>query len=223
MRDARFTDRTEAGRELADALSRFGDRDDVVVHALPRGGVPVGYEVAVALDAPLDVIVVRKIGAPGHEELAMGAVASGGAIVRNERVIADLGIDDATFDHVARRKRGEVRERELRFRGGRPAPPVEGKTVIVVDDGIATGSTIQAAVRVLRPRAPSHIVVAVPVAPRDAIDLLREIADEVVCLVTPTPFLAVGSYYREFSQVQDYEVRGIRDDAAAYAAGPGAS
>lgn len=208
-----FHNRTDAGHQLADGLQEFAGRDDVVVHALPRGGVPVGFEVAQRLGAPLDVIVVRKLGVPGHEELAMGAIASGDVTVRNDDVIGGLGIDDDTVERVAVREREELRRREQRFRGDRDTPSVEGKTVIVVDDGIATGSTVRAAVQALRRRKPARIVVAMPVAPREACGELEELADDVVCLQTPAPFMAVGAWYEDFRQTTDDEVRDLLDRA----------
>lgn len=208
-----FRNRLDAGRELADRLQDVAGRDDAVVYALPRGGVPVGFEVARRLGVPLDVMVVRKLGVPGHEELAMGAIASGGVVVRNEEVIAGLGIDDDTLEQVAARERVELRRREQRFRGDRTTPSVEGRTVIVVDDGIATGSTVKAAVRALRQRGPDRIVVAIPVAPREAIGELGDLADEVRCLQTPAPFMAVGAWYEDFRQTTDDEVRELLDRA----------
>jgi len=207
MFSAVFTDRSHAGQELADALEWRGGFDGAVIVALPRGGVPVGFEVARRLDAPLDVIVVRKLGTPGHEELAMGAVASGDIVVRNEGVISASGVDDETFETIATHKRNEVRDRDRLFRGNREPLAVKGKTVVVVDDGIATGSTIRAALRALRQLGPKRIVVAVPVAPPDTVSALLDLADDVLCLHTPTPFMAVGSWYRDFTQVPDNEVR----------------
>jgi putative phosphoribosyl transferase len=206
MHGAYFSDRIEAGRALAETLHDFFESDDVVVLALPRGGVPVGFEVARRLNVPLDVIVVRKIGTPGQQELAMGAVASGGALVRNEHVISSMRIDEATFDRMADQKRREVRDREQLFRGDREPLAVKEKVVIVVDDGVATGSTIIAALRALRQLGPARAIVAVPVAPPDTVAALSEIADEVVALETPTPFLAVGHWYQDFPQVPDNEV-----------------
>lgn len=214
MNRVAFADRAEAGAALSDALHRYAGRDDVVVLALPRGGVPIGFEVARRLDAPLDVVVVRKIGAPGHEELAMGAVASGGSIVRNDRVIAHMNVDEATFAHAAKQKRREVRAREERFRGDRDALSVTGHTVLVVDDGIATGSTARAALGAIRGLGPARLVLAVPVAPPDVIPGLQDVADEVVCLQTPRAFMSVGSWYRAFPQVPDDEVRRLLDRAA---------
>jgi predicted phosphoribosyltransferase len=202
-----YRDRTEAGRVLAERLGAYADRPDVIVLALPRGGVPVGYEVARALHAPLDVFIVRKLGVPGHEELAMGAVATGGVRVLNEQVVRGLGIPDSVIDAVASWELEELRRRERLYRGERPPPDVRGKTVILVDDGLATGSTMLAAVRALRQQQPARIVVAVPIAAPDTCELLRAEVDDVVCAVTPEPFYAVGLWYRDFSQTTDEEVR----------------
>jgi predicted phosphoribosyltransferase len=202
-----YSDRTEAGRVLAERLGAYADRTDVIVLALPRGGVPVGYEVARALHAPLDVFIVRKLGVPGHEELAMGAVATGGVRVLNEQVVRGLGIPESVIDAVAAWELEELRRRERLYRGDRPPPDVRGKTVILVDDGLATGSTMLAAVRALRQQQPARIVVAVPIAAPDTCELLRAEVDDVVCAVTPEPFYAVGLWYRDFSQTTDEEVR----------------
>jgi predicted phosphoribosyltransferase len=202
-----FRDRAEAGRFLAAKLSNYAGRDDVIVLALPRGGVPVAYEVAAALGAPLEVFVVRKLGVPGHEEYAMGAIASGGVMVLNEDVVQALGIPPSVVESVAAREREELARRERLYRGERPAPQVRGRTVILVDDGLATGATMQAAVRALRQQRPARIVVAVPVGAPDTCAQLRAEADEVVCGITPEPFHAVGLWYRDFSQTSDDEVR----------------
>ena len=202
-----YRDRTEAGRVLAERLRAYADRPDVIVLALPRGGVPVGYEVARALHAPLDVFIVRKLGVPGHEELAMGAVATGGVRVLNEQVVRALRIPDSVIDAVASWELEELRRRERLYRGDRPPPDVRGKTVILVDDGLATGSTMLAAVRALRQQQPARIVVAVPIAAPDTCELLRADVDDVVCAVTPEPFYAVGLWYEDFSQTTDEEVR----------------
>ncbi len=204
-----FTDRTDGGRQLAAALSEGLEGADCVVLGLPRGGVPVAAEVAHALGAPLDVLVVRKVGVPGQPELAMGAVASGHATVRNVDLLGALGIDDAAFERYAEAQRAEVRSREQRLRGDRPEVPVAGRTAVVVDDGIATGSTMQAALASLRQREPARIVVAVPVAPPSACADLEGLADEVVCLSTPAMFRAVGQWYDDFRQVDDEEVRSL--------------
>jgi putative phosphoribosyl transferase len=210
-----FRNRSEAGRLLAAKLPRYADKPDVIVLALPRGGVPVGYEVAHALHAPLGVFVVRKLGIPGHEELAMGAVASGGVRVLNDQVVRGLGIPDSVIDAVANWELQELQRRERLYRGNRPPPDVRGKTVILVDDGLATGSTMLAAVQALRKLGPARIVVAVPVASGDTCELLQEYVDEVVCAATPEPFYAVGLWYRDFSQTTDEEVRELLERSAA--------
>lgn len=207
----RFRDRAAAGRELAAALERYAGRGDVVVFALPRGGVPVGYEVARALRAPLDVFVVRKLGVPGHEELAMGAIATGGARVLNEEVVRRLRISPEALDRVTRREADEVARRERLYRGERPPPDVRGRTVVLVDDGLATGATMRAAVEALRRLAPARIVVAVPTGSADTCDDLRRSGDELVCLTTPDPFLAVGFWYDDFGQTSDDDVRALLD------------
>lgn len=206
---ATFIDRTDAGRQLAAGLSEDLEGVDCVVLGLPRGGVPVAAEVARAIDAPLDVLVVRKVGVPGQPELAMGAVASGNATVRNVELLTALGIDDAAFERYAESQRAEVRSREQRLRGDRPELPVAGRTVVVVDDGIATGSTMRAALASLRQRDPARIVVAVPVAPAATCADLESLADHVVCLATPRLFRAVGQWYDDFRQVDDEEVRSV--------------
>lgn len=202
-----YRDRTEAGLVLTERLSAYANNPDTIVLALPRGGVPVGYEVARALHAPLDVFLVRKLGVPGHEELAMGAVATGGLRVLNDQVVHGLRIPSSVIDAVAAEEVEEVRRRERLYRGDRPPPDVRGKTVILVDDGLATGSTMLAAVKTLRQQQPARIVVAVPIAAPDTCELLRAEADEVVCAATPEPFYAVGLWYQDFSQTTDEEVR----------------
>jgi putative phosphoribosyl transferase len=204
-----FADRRDAGRRLAAELTRYAGRDDVVVLALPRGGVPVGHEVARALGAPLDVFLVRKLGVPGHEELAMGAIASGGVRVLNEHVLGQIGLSDATIEAVAGREAEELRRREALYRGERPAPELRGRTAILVDDGLATGSSMRAAIAALKQMGPASIVVAVPVAARETCDDLRTEVDDVVCAVTPEPFYAVGLWYADFSQTTDDEVRDL--------------
>jgi putative phosphoribosyl transferase len=216
-----FRDRTEAGRQLAARLAQYAGRPDVLVLALPRGGVPVGYEVARALHVPMDVFIVRKLGVPGHEELAMGAVASGGVRVLNNQVVQGLGIPDYVIDAVADWEQQELGRRERLYRGQRPPPDVRGKTVILVDDGLATGSTMLAAVRALRQLGPARTVVSVPVASRDTCELLKSEVDEVVCAVTPEPFYAVGLWYRNFSQTTDEEVRELLEQSAAEVAHAG--
>src|SRR5688500_15987741 len=196
----RFADRFEGGRFLAGLLDDYAGRDDVVVLALPRGGVPVAYEVARALGAPLDVFVVRKLGVPGHDELAMGAIASGGVIVINEDVVRGLRISQDTIQRVAEEEGRELLRRERAYRDGPPTPDLTGKTVIIVDDGLATGSSIHAAIIALREHAPGRIVVAVPAAPKSTCQALQAVADEVVCATTPSPFYAVGASYWDFTQ-----------------------
>jgi len=203
----RFRDRAEAGRALARALSHYAGRDDVVVLALPRGGVPVGHEVAKQLGAPLDVFLVRKLGVPGHEELAMGAIASGGVLVLDEGVLRWLGISEQQLQKTLAKELDELRRREAAYRDGRRLPDLKGKTVILVDDGLATGASMQAAARAVRRHEPARIVIAVPVASRATCDKFRDKVDDVVCAITPVPFHAVGNWYEDFSQTTDDEVR----------------
>jgi predicted phosphoribosyltransferase len=205
-----FRDRTDAGRQLGEALKpRYGDRPDVLVLALPRGGVPVAHEVARILNAPLDVFVVRKLGVPGHEELAMGAIASGGAIVFNDEVVRSLGIPEFAIDRVIELERAEVDRREREYRGNRPGLDVAGKTVILVDDGLATGASMQAAAQAVRALRPAAIVIAAPAAATSTCLRLRRVADDVVCLMTPEPFYAVSAWYDNFSQTTDQEVHDL--------------
>ncbi|HTK29657.1 MAG TPA: phosphoribosyltransferase [Vicinamibacterales bacterium] len=206
MRAALFRDRSDAGRQLAARLSAYAASRDVVVLALPRGGVPVAAEVASRLGAPLDVFLVRKLGVPGHAELAMGAIAEGGVQVLSDDLIAELEIPAALVSQVAARERIEMDRRDRLYRAGRPIAEVEGRLVILVDDGLATGSTMQAAATALRKRSPARIVVAAPVGARETCLRLGGFADEVVCLATPDPFQAVGLWYEEFSQTSDDEV-----------------
>jgi len=209
-----FRDRTDAGRQLAAKLRRYADRPDVLVLALPRGGVPVAFEVARALHAPLDVFLVRKLGVPGREELAMGAIATGGVQVLNEDVVRALDISDDVLANTAAQEQRELERRQRLYRGDRPAPNVRGRTVILVDDGLATGSTMRAAVAALRRQHPSRIVVAVPIgAPETCAEFQNE-ADEAVCARMPEPFYAVGRWYENFSQTTDEEVRDLLDQAA---------
>jgi predicted phosphoribosyltransferase len=203
---------------LVERLSSYADRPDVLVLALPRGGVPVAFEVAQALHAPLDVFVVRKLGVPGHEELAMGAIATGGVRVLNEDVVFGLGIPEQVIDEVAREQQEELRRRERLYRGDRPAPDVRGRTVILVDDGLATGSTMRAAVAALRQQGPGRIVVAVPVGAVETCADFRGEADDVVCARSPEPFYAVGLWYNDFTQTTDEEVHDLLERAAEGAA-----
>jgi predicted phosphoribosyltransferase len=209
-----FHDRRDAGRKLAEKLMKYANRPDVLVLALPRGGVPVGFEVAQALHAPLDVFLVRKLGVPGREELAMGAIASGGVRVLNEDVVNQLGIPEEVIDAVAAEQAQELRRREQAYRDDRPAPEVQGATILLVDDGLATGSTMRAAVAALRRQGPARIVVAVPVGAVETCDDLRTVADEVVCARTPEPFWAVGIWYEDFTQTTDEEVHDLLERAA---------
>ncbi|MBK1701777.1 phosphoribosyl transferase [Thiococcus pfennigii] len=197
--------RTEAGRALAELLSRE-PTGDVVVLALPRGGVPVGWEIAKALNAPLDILLVRKLGVPGQPELAAGAIASGGIRVLNQDLIDALGITQAQLERTAAQEQAELERRERVYRGDRPWPPVTGRRIILVDDGVATGATIRAGIAALRQQHPESIVLAVPVAPPDTLARLATEADQVVCLATPTPFRAIGQWYEDFHQVTDEEV-----------------
>lgn len=209
----RYADRSEAGRALAEHLRDYENRDDVVVYGLPRGGVPVAFEVAEALDAPLDVLIVRKLGVPGQPELAMGAVASNGVRFFDDELVRRLGVGKADIDRIAREQREEVRARERRFRSGTDVPDAKGATAIVVDDGIATGSTMKASVQALRQMSPSRVIVAVPVASPSACAEMEKIADEVICLSTPQPFSAVGAWYQDFTQTRDEDVRRLLDKA----------
>jgi putative phosphoribosyl transferase len=202
----RFRDRRDAGQRLAARLTQYAGRAEVLVLGLPRGGVPVAFEVAKALGAPLDLLLVRKLGVPTHPELAMGAVASGGVQVLSPGLIRDLGITDAAVEEVAVRERRELARREALYRGTRPPAAIPDRTVILVDDGLATGSTMEAAVLAIRQQAPARIVVAAPVGARDTCDRLARIADAVVCLTMPQPFSAVGLWYEEFAPTTDDDV-----------------
>jgi len=209
-----FPDRAEAGRLLGLKLSKYAGAPDVIVLGLPRGGVPVAYEVARALRVPLDVFIVRKLGVPGFEELAVGAIASGGVRVLNEEVANALPNADVIIEAVTERESAEVERREHEYRGGRPAPELQNKTVILIDDGLATGATMRAAVAALRQRGAAKIVVAVPVGPPDTCKEFEDVADEVVCASAPEFFQAVGQYYEDFSQTSDEEVRDLLARAA---------
>ncbi len=209
-----FRDRFEAGQALSGRLQRYARHSDVIVLALPRGGVPVGFAVAMTLGDPLDVFLVRKLGVPGHAELAMGAIASGGVRVLNQAVMNALNIPAGIVDQVAAEEQRELERRERAYRDDRPPLEVHAKTVILVDDGLATGSTMRAAVEALRPSQPAGLVVAVPTAPRDVCEELRRLVDEIVCAITPEPFYGVGLWYDNFEQISDAEVSDLLQRAA---------
>jgi putative phosphoribosyl transferase len=202
-----FRNREHAGRVLAERLVRHAGVQNLLVLGLPRGGVPVAFEVARALNAPLDVFVVRKLGTPGHEELAMGAIASGGVRVLNDDVVEALAIDVATIEHVAAQEGAELERRERAYRGDRAPAPIVGRTVVLVDDGLATGSTMRAAAAGVRAQNPERVVIAVPVAVKQTCEQLRAEVDEIVCVLTPEPFRAVGAWYEDFAPISDGEVR----------------
>ena len=204
-----FRNRSDAGQYLATKLLQYKGREDVLVLALPRGGVPVAFEVAQALQVSMDIFLVRKLGVPGHEELAMGAIATGGVRVLNEDTVNYLGIPPDVIDSVAEMELKELKRREIAYRGNRPEPHVKGKTVILIDDGLATGSTIRAAAQALRGQEPARIIVAVPVSAPETCDEYRIGVDEIVCAVTPEPFFGVGKWYLDFSQTTDEEVRDL--------------
>jgi predicted phosphoribosyltransferase len=206
-----FKDRYDAGRNLARELAQYRDSPDALVLALPRGGVPVGFEVARQLNVPLDIFVVRKLGVPGQEELAMGAIASGGFRILNEDILAYLNLPPETIEQATARAQEELDRRELSYRGEKAAPNVRGRIVILVDDGLATGASMRVAVAALRSQDPARIVVAVPVGAARTCNELRQVADEVVCVDTPEPFYAVGQGYERFEQTTDAEVRGLLD------------
>jgi putative phosphoribosyl transferase len=202
-----FRDRTEAGQILASKLTKYQNKGDTVILALPRGGVPVAYEIGKSLRLPVDIFVVRKLGVPGHEELAMGAIASGGVRHINRDIVDQLHIDSKTIDAASRREEKEIERREGLYRGQRPPLDVRHKTVILVDDGLATGSTMRAAIAALRQHQPARIVVAVPAAAPQTCSEIADEVDEIICAATPEPFYAVGQWYQEFSQTTDDEVR----------------
>jgi predicted phosphoribosyltransferase len=216
-----FRNREAAGRALAGLLRHYRGRDDVVVLGLPRGGVPVAYEISVALEAPLDVFVVRKLGVPGHEEFAMGAIASGDVIVVNDDVVRGLGISEGAVEVVAQEEGRELARRERAYREARPMEDVTGKVVILVDDGLATGSSMRAAILALRRLTPARIVVAVPAAPKATCQELAAEVDEVICATTPSPFFAVGEAYWDFAQTSDDEVRDLLRTAEKTTSGAG--
>jgi putative phosphoribosyl transferase len=201
-----FRNRAEAGEQLASRLAEYANREDVVVLGVPRGGVPVAFKVATALNLPLDVFVLRKLGVPGHEELAFGAIGSGGVRVLDRAIVEGIGLSNTVIELVTRRERVELARREQIYRGGRPSLEVRGKTVILVDDGIATGSSLRAGVRALRQMQPAAIVIAAPVAPQATINRLKQEVDDVVCVAVPERFYGVGQFYEDFTQVSDEEV-----------------
>lgn len=211
-----FSNRSEAGKLLAKKLTVYAKHPDVLVLGLPRGGVPVAFEVATALKLPLDICLVRKLGVPGHSELAMGALASGGVIVLNEKVIQKVGISQEAINKVAEKENQELLRRERTYRGRYPLPNLGNRMIILVDDGIATGSTLQAAISTLRRQRPKKIVVAVPVAPPLTYDQLKKEVDEVVCLITPEPLYAIGLWYKDFSQTTDQEVSNLLAQANSH-------
>jgi predicted phosphoribosyltransferase len=212
--DIRFRNRAEAGSLLAQKLERYKDMAGVLVLGLPRGGVPVANAVAVALNAALDILLVRKLGVPGQEELAMGAIASNGIQILNDPIIQYMGIPESVVEAVIKRETQELRRREREYRGVRPSVEIPGKTVIVVDDGLATGSTMKAAIAALRSQNPARIVVAVPTASPETCQELKSTADEIVCAITPEPFYAVGFSYEDFEQTTDSEVRALIQTSA---------
>jgi len=210
---AQFRDRRDAGRILAKELTAYADHSDVIVLALPRGGVPVAYEVALALNAPLDIYLVRKLGLPGREELAIGAIASGGVRVLNEDIIQILNIPEEVINIVAQRELQELQRREQSYRGDRPTPEVRERTVILIDDGLATGASMRAAVTGLRAQHPARIVIAVPTAAPETCEAFESEVDEIICAITPEPFTGVGKWYEDFSQTTDDEVRRLLQEA----------
>ena len=214
-----FRNRTEAGQVLARCLQQYKNQPDVLILGLPRGGVPVAYEVARELNAPLDVFIVRKLGVPGHEELGMGAIATGGVRTLHEGIIREIGISPQTIEAVSAREQAELERRERLYRGDRPAPTIKGRTVVIVDDGLATGSTMKAAIQAVRQQDPRQVIVAVPTAPSETCEQLKESADHVVCALTPEPFFSVGGSYADFTQITDGEVRDLIASAANISSG----
>ena len=217
---ARFRDRIDAGRRLAAELTEYANDPDVRVFALPRGGVPVAYEVARALRAPLDVFIVRKLGLPWHEELAMGAIASGGVVVLDRSLVRRAGVSDAQVQRVVETERRELERRERLYRGDRPLPEIAGRTVILVDDGLATGATMRAAVEAVKQEGPKHVIVAVPIAAPETCEAFRDLVDETVCAVTPERLRAVGLWYDDFTQTTDEEVHELLERAGAWVETP---
>lgn len=213
MSERIFSDRRSAGKELAQALEDVAADGEAVVLGLPRGGVPVAYEVATTLGLPLDILVIRKLGAPGHPELAIGAVGTGGVRVLNERIITSLGVAEETVQRIAEEERHRVEEKESFLRGEREAVPLKGKRVILIDDGLATGASMRAAVATVRAKEPEQVIVAIPVAPPDTVEQLRQEVDRVVCLNAPASFSAVGQWYHHFDQTSDKEVQKLLRDA----------
>ena len=209
----RFLDRRDGGRQLAEKLSEYKNQPDVYVLALPRGGVPVAYEVARALNVPLDVLIVRKLGMPGREELAIGAIASGGIRILNEDIVQILSVDRSVIDRITDQELQELQRRERQYRGERPALDVTDRSIILVDDGLATGASMLAAVRALRNRHPAKIVVGVPAAAPQAVDLLQPEVDELVYVMAPDPFEGVGKWFTDFSQTTDAEVQNLLAEA----------
>ena len=211
-----FNDRVDAGRKLAKDLLKYANRSDVLILALPRGGVPVAFEVAKELNVKMDVFIVRKLGVPGNEELAMGAIASDNIRVLNEDVVMSFQIPERVIDMVAENERKELERRERAYRGDRPKPEIEGSTVILIDDGLATGATMRAAAAALKTKNPAKIVIAVPTAAPDTCEIFRKEVDEIICLATPEPFYGVGAWYEDFSQTTDKEVCELLDKAASF-------
>ena len=214
---ALFADRRDAGRKLAKKFAAYANRSDVLVLALPRGGVPVAYEVASALHAPLDIFIVRKLGLPGHEELAMGAIATGGALVINQDVVRTFNVPQGLIEAVAKKELKELERRERVFRGDRPMREIGGKTVILIDDGLATGASMHAAILGIRSKQPARIVAAVPTAALETCEAFKQKVDEMICATTPEPFYGVSRWYEDFSQTSDEEVQSLLEEASQHA------
>ncbi len=202
----KIRNRIEAGQMLAKKLQHFASQDGVLVLALPRGGVPVGYEIAKALKLPLDIFLVRKLGVPGQEELALGAIATGNVIVFNEEIVQSLALNQIDINEIIAKEQRVLTERNLKYRGNQNPPDIKNRTVILVDDGIATGATIRAALKAIRKLGSLNIIIAVPVAPPDVLNQFSQLADQLICLATPSPFFAIGNWYEDFSQTSDEEV-----------------